>query len=77
MIYIKGSNDSRIRGIILRIFCNNIYNQQMISQCQLRTYFLLNAISFMFSGAMPIHIILSMFQHKLFQSSNAFKLSHL
>ena len=40
----------------------------------LTSYFMFNAISLLFSSAMKIHIILSMFQHKLFQSFDAFDL---
>lgn len=40
----------------------------------LTTYFMFNAISLLFSSTMKIQIILSMFQHKLFQSFDAFKL---
>jgi hypothetical protein len=47
---------------------------QMLLRISLITYFMFNAISLLFSGAMKIHIILSVFQHKLFQSFNAFEL---
>lgn len=48
--------------------------KQRLLRISLRTYFMFNAISLLFSGAMKIHIILSMFQHKLLQSFDAFKL---
>ena len=47
---------------------------QMLLRMSLITYFMFNAISLLFSGAMKIHIILSVFQHKLFQSFDAFEL---
>jgi len=48
--------------------------KQRLLRISLRTYFMFNAISLLFSGAMKIHIILSMFQHKLLQSFDAFEL---